>query len=139
MPAATPLTVPALFIVATEILLLLHTPPETELLRDVVEPAHNDAVPDTVPAEGDGLTVTSLVAKQPVASVYVMRATPADTPPVRPVLLTEATEGLLLLQGAVGPIQAIAEGPNGVVYFCTLNELFMIAPEPAAPAPRNPM
>jgi hypothetical protein len=44
-----------------------------------------------------------------------------------------------LLNGAVGPILAIGAGPTGVVYFCTMTELFMIAPDPGPPAPRNPM
>jgi glucose/arabinose dehydrogenase len=45
-----------------------------------------------------------------------------------------------LLHGAVGPIQAIAAAANGVVYFCTMTELFMVAPETGiAVPPRNPM
>ena len=44
-----------------------------------------------------------------------------------------------LLNGAVGPILAIGAGTSGVVYFCTMTELFMIAPDPGPPAPRNPM
>jgi glucose/arabinose dehydrogenase len=45
-----------------------------------------------------------------------------------------------LLNGAVGPIQAIAAAADGAVYFCTMSELFMIVPAPATPsAPRNPM
>jgi glucose/arabinose dehydrogenase len=35
-----------------------------------------------------------------------------------------------LVPGAVGPIQAIAAPANGIVYFSTMTELFMIAPEP---------
>ncbi len=45
-----------------------------------------------------------------------------------------------LLSGAVGPILAIGAGPTGVVYFCTMTELFMIAPDPRPPTmPRNQM
>jgi glucose/arabinose dehydrogenase len=44
-----------------------------------------------------------------------------------------------LVPGTAGPIQAIGAGPTGVVYFCTMTELFMIAPEPAAAASRNQM
>jgi glucose/arabinose dehydrogenase len=40
-----------------------------------------------------------------------------------------------LLHGAVGPILAISAGPNGAVYFSTMTQLFMMAPEPGPPAP----
>ena len=45
-----------------------------------------------------------------------------------------------LLNGAVGPILAIGSGPSGVLYFCTMMELFMIVPDPGSPSPpRNQM
>jgi glucose/arabinose dehydrogenase len=43
-----------------------------------------------------------------------------------------------LLNGAVGPILAIGSGPSGVLYFCTITELFMIAPDPGPPPPPPP-
>ena len=76
-----------------------------------------------------GLAGDLLVASADAGSILRLRFDPGNR---RRIVSSE-----YLLQGAVGPIQAIAEGPNGVLYFCTLNELFMIAPEPATPAARN--
>ena len=62
-----PETIPELVpIVATMVLLLTHVPPPV-LERVVVEPAQTVAVP--VIADGNGLTVTTVVVMQPVASV----------------------------------------------------------------------
>ncbi len=41
-----------------------------------------------------------------------------------------------LLRGAVGGIRSIAAGTDGLVFFCTDRELFMLAPDPA---PREPL
>ena len=78
-----------------------------------------------------GLAGDLLVASADDGSILRLRFDPGNR---RRIISSE-----YLLQGAVGPIQAIAEGPNGVLYFCTPSELFMIAPAPAAPAPRAPM
>ena len=78
-----------------------------------------------------GLTGDLLVGSADGGSILRLRFDPGNR---RTIVSSE-----YLLQGAVGPIQAIAEGPNGVVYFCTLSELFMMAPEPATPSPRAPM
>jgi glucose/arabinose dehydrogenase len=43
-----------------------------------------------------------------------------------------------LLGGVVGPILAIGSGPNGILYFCTMTELFMIAPDPGPVSPPRP-
>ena len=45
VPATAPLTMPDVPIVATVVLLLLHTPPVVASLNVVVEPAHTVAVP----------------------------------------------------------------------------------------------
>ena len=78
-----------------------------------------------------GLAGDLLVASADAGSILRLRFDPGNR---RRIVSSE-----YLLQGAVGPIQAIAEGPTGVVYFCTLNALFMMAPEPATPSPRAPM
>jgi len=78
-----------------------------------------------------GLAGDLLVASADAGSILRLRFDPGNR---RRIVSSE-----YLLQGAVGPIQAIAEGPTGVVYFCTQNELFMITPAQAPPAPRNPM
>ena len=61
VPAVTPVTIPDVPIVATAVLLLLHTPPVVVLLNVVVEVAQTIAVPVIVPATGSGLTVTFTV------------------------------------------------------------------------------
>jgi hypothetical protein len=56
---------PGLVTVATEELLLLHTPPGDPLLSVVDNPAHMVVLPDIT--VGRGLTVTVCTAVQPVA------------------------------------------------------------------------
>ena len=62
MPSATPVTKPVVFTEAIEALLVLHTPPETASVKDVVVPGHTVVVPDIVPAFGSGLTAIADVA-----------------------------------------------------------------------------
>ena len=47
---------------------------------------------------GAGVTVTRVMAEQPAARVYVIKALPLDTPVTAPVVETEPTRRLLLLQ-----------------------------------------
>ena len=61
VPAVTPVTIPDMPIVATAVLLLLHTPPVVVLLNVIVAVAQTIAVPVIVPATGNGLTVTFTV------------------------------------------------------------------------------
>jgi len=82
---------------ATAVLLLLHVPPETVLLKIETAPMHIAAFPVI------GATVTTvigIVLKQPVGSVYVMTAVPAVTGVTDPVVaFTTATPGdVVLLQ-----------------------------------------
>ena len=72
VPADTPVTVPVVPTVATVVAVLLHAPPVVASLNPVVEPAQTVAVPVMVPADGNGLTVTTLVAAaipQPLVTV----------------------------------------------------------------------
>ena len=79
-----------------------------------------------------GLAGDMLVASTDGGAILRLRFDPANR---RRIVSSE-----YLLQGAVGPIQAIVEGPGGLVYFCTPTELFMIAPaSAAAAAPRDQM
>ena len=48
--------------VATVVTVLLHAPPVAASLNPVVAPAQTVAVPVMVPADGNGLTVTIVVA-----------------------------------------------------------------------------
>jgi hypothetical protein len=62
--------------VATAVLLLVHIPPDTPLVKVEVKPRHNEVTP--VIGVGPGLTVTVVIAKQPdVGRVYVITAVPA--------------------------------------------------------------
>ncbi len=67
VPATSPLTTPALLIVAAVGLVLLHTPPVLVVLSVVVLPTHTCGVP--VMALGSALTVIVVVVIQPVPTV----------------------------------------------------------------------
>lgn len=68
VPAATPVTMPDDGpTVATEILLLVHVPPNAELNNEIVCPTQTDDGPDI--AGGLGFTVKVLVRTQPVPRV----------------------------------------------------------------------
>ena len=72
VPAATPVTMPVLPTVATVVAVLLHAPPVVASLNPVVDPAQTIAVSVIVPADGSGLTVTTLIAAavpQPLVTV----------------------------------------------------------------------
>jgi hypothetical protein len=61
-PAATAETIPLLLpTLATPVLLLVHIPPDTVLLKEVEAPAHIAVVPESVPAVADVVTETSRV------------------------------------------------------------------------------
>ena len=65
LPEATPFTIPVDgSTVATEVVLLVHVPPETVLLSVVAEPIQTEAVPVIV--DGSAFTVTTVVVLQPV-------------------------------------------------------------------------
>ena len=101
VPAVTPVIMPAVLMVATDGVLLLHVPPMVVLLTVVVSPAHTCSVP--VMVAGSGFTVTVAVRIQPVPSEYVIVAVaavvlPVSTPLTVPVASTVATAVLLLAQ-----------------------------------------
>ena len=92
-PVTTPVPVP---IVATAVLLLLHTPNGVVLARAVVALIHTLVVP--VMDAGNGLTVTRDVMIHPVdGKVYVIVVVPAATPVTTPDELIVAAAVLLLL------------------------------------------
>jgi len=65
-------------------LLLVHTPPVGVAVKATVLPAHT-TVPTVEPdITGVGLTVTMVVAKQPLGIVYVITAVPGLTPVTMP-------------------------------------------------------
>ena len=59
VPEIAPHTLPVLVMVATEVLVLLHTPPVAASVNEVDEPAQTVAVPLMVPAAGKALMVTT--------------------------------------------------------------------------------
>ena len=72
VPADTPFTLPDPSTVATPVAVLLQAPPEAVSLKPVTELTHTVAVPVIVPADGNGLTVTTSVAAavpQPLVTV----------------------------------------------------------------------
>lgn len=100
VPAATPDTTPVVPTVATEPLLLLQAPPETELLNVIVLPTQTEVGPVIVPGSVDGLTVTftvALVLPHPFVTVYEIVVVPVATPLTTPELLTVATDGVTLV------------------------------------------
>src|SRR6266481_4653465 len=95
LPAATPVTTPALVTVANEGLLLTHVPPLIGL-NVIVDPAHK--LEDGTLTVGSALIVTADVVLLQVVVVLVnVKVTlPAATPVTTPALVTVANEGLLL-------------------------------------------
>jgi hypothetical protein len=117
-PAATPVTTPALVTVAIVVLLLVHVPPEVGL-KVVVMPTHIDDGPETL-IVGFAFTVTFDVGfdTHPLDElVNVKLAVPVEIPVTKPLLLTVATVGLLLVHVppvvgerlVVFPIQTVLE------------------------------
>ena len=61
VPAETPVTIPPPVTEAL-VLLALHTPPAVASVTGIVDPAHTDELPVTVPANGNGFIVIVFVA-----------------------------------------------------------------------------
>ena len=97
-PVSTPVTFPPPTVtVAILVVLLVQVPNGDASLSKVLKPWHTLRLPRIGP--GNGLTVTTAVAIQPVPKAYVMIAVDGAMRPVtRPVPLTEALPGALLLQ-----------------------------------------
>ena len=109
IPAATPVTVPV--VAPTEAipeLLLVHVDVPEGSVSVVELPTHTVGVPDI--ADGNGLTVTGVVAIQPVGSVYVIVSVPADTPVTIPDAAPTVAKPLLAVQVPPGDVS-----PNVVV------------------------
>ena len=101
LPDEMPVTIPDASTVPTEEVTLLHAPPMAASVKAVFAPAQTTAIPVTVPALGDVLTVTTCVAAavpQLLLTVYDIVVLPARIPLTTPVALTVPTEGVTLLQ-----------------------------------------
>lgn len=101
MPTDTPDTTPSVPTVATAVLPLLQTPPETPSLSVVVEETQTVCVPEMEPGSTDALTVTIAVAAavpQLLVTTYDMVVVPSDTPATSPDVLIVAIPVALLLQ-----------------------------------------
>jgi glucose/arabinose dehydrogenase len=69
-----------------------------------------------------------LIAVADRGAILRLRVDPADPAKIA------ASERLM--EGALGPITAIAVSSGGEVYFCAGGTLYLLAPDPATPAPR---
>jgi hypothetical protein len=81
--------------VATPVLLLLHTPPTVSVENADVLPAQKEFVP--VIAAGSGLTVTTAVLKQPALTMYEIVDVPSVNPATTPVPTCTVAFTILLL------------------------------------------
>jgi hypothetical protein len=91
-----PVAVPVEPIVAMEVLLLVHVPPPTTLLKLVVAPTHTVAVPVMVPASAPVVIVTTtevVSLSHPLSAIYLIVAVPVEIPVTIPPD-TVATLGL---------------------------------------------
>jgi len=95
LPAATPVTTPALFTVAIVLSLLVHVPPVVGN-NVIVLPTHIEVV--GVLTTGNAFTVTEFVVLLQLVEVFtnVKLALPAAIPVTIPTLLTDALEASLL-------------------------------------------
>jgi hypothetical protein len=97
VPTDIPVSTPApACILAINVAELLHIPPVVADARVSRRPTHKLRSP--VIGAGAGSTVIENVTKQLVVAVNVIVAVPAETPVTVPDTLTDATDGLLLLQ-----------------------------------------
>ena len=88
-----PCTTPELFTVALPLLAVQVPPPAS--VSAVVSPIHTESAP--VIGDGNGLTVTMVMAIQPVEAVYVTEPVPADTPVTTPEVADTDICALVLL------------------------------------------
>jgi len=83
LPAAMPVTTPAVLTDAIEELLLVHVPPDVPSVRDAVVLVQMDEAPEMAPADGEELTVTDFVAAadpHELVTVYDIVTVPPETP-----------------------------------------------------------
>lgn len=113
IPVTTPDREPT---VATVVALLVHKPPGMQSVSVSVAPTHTPAEPPM--GQGERLTVTAVVVKQPVGKVYVVVVVPVAIPVTMPVEdPIVATVGVLLAQvpppGSVNIIVAPTQRADG--------------------------
>ena len=97
VPVLIPATTPdRVFTKATAGFVDDQAPPDTELVSVVFDPGQTD--PDPPIAGGNPITDTDTVLKQPAPRSYVITATPAEMPVIKPVVLTESLVVSLLDQ-----------------------------------------
>lgn len=133
VPALTLVTFPDVLTVATVGLLLLQVPPAADSVIVVVVPVQIAAVPEIAPADGNGFTVTVVVAiaePQELVIMYEIVVLPADTPvtfPEASIVATPVAEELqvppvaasesvveLPEQSVVVPVIVPAEAPEAL-------------------------
>ena len=101
LPGETTVTIPEDETDAIAELLLVHVPPETVSVKVVALPAHNEDIPEMVPATGNGSTSIEEIAKsdpQLLDTEYVIKTLPEEIPKIEPNEFTVAIDGSLLIQ-----------------------------------------
>ena len=119
MPAATPVTIPALFTVATPVFDDVHgltAAGVPDPVNVVVAPTHTVSVPVMV---GCALTVIVIVLVHPLLLAYVITDVPAAAPVTTPALLTVATPVLddvhgLTAAGVPDPVKVVVDPTHTV-------------------------
>lgn len=89
---------------ATEVFPLIHVPPIVMSESVAVEPSHITGTPEI--AAGTGLTVITVVEKQPVGNLYVTVEVPVAAPVTSPVILFTVTIPLAALHVPAGVVEA---------------------------------
>ena len=116
MPVATPVTTPvAGSTVATAGKLLIHVPPAVASVKVTLPVAHTDVGPDIM--AGSGLTVTTMLLRQPPAIMYEIVVVPGETPVAMPEALPiGATVAVLLahVPPAVGS-ESVMDNPSHIL------------------------
>jgi len=108
VPAVLPRTTPAAVTLAIAGFTLLQVPPATVLVKVVVLPGQTIVLPEMVPTNGSGFTTNVRVATaapQMPVTAYEIVLVPVAMAFTTPVLLMDATEGLLLVH--VPPVTAL--------------------------------
>jgi hypothetical protein len=103
VPAETPVAIPVVEIVATELLVLLHAPPVVASVNVIDAPWQTaDAPPIAAGIVGLELVMVTLsravAVPQVLVTMYLTVSAPAEMPVAIPVLVMVAKEVLLILQ-----------------------------------------
>jgi hypothetical protein len=127
VPGAIPFVTPVELTVATDVLLLAHVPPGVRLFNIVALPWQTDVLPVI---GNSALTLTVIVAVQPIDVMYCINDVPAATPVTTPVPgvivampvfpLLHVPPGVASLSVVVLPTQTVATPVIGAIGFTVM-------------------